>query len=53
MNQKVRAYCHLVRVCGDKGESGWGLEQEQEEESRQGCDHVTHRMFSVCVEGRL
>ena len=53
MNQKVRAYCHHVKVCDEKGESGWGLEQEQEEESRGSCDHVTHHMFSVCAEGRL
>ena len=25
MNQKVRAYCHRVKVCDEKGESGWGF----------------------------
>lgn len=48
MNQEVRAYCHLVKACDEKGESGWGSEQEQEEESRRDCHRVAHHMFSVC-----
>ena len=48
MNQEVRAYCHFVKACGEKGEGGWASEQEQEEESRVDCDRVAHHVLSVC-----
>ena len=52
MNQEVRAYCHFVKACGEKGE-GDGPQNGNNRRKAEGTVTVSPITCSLCAEGRL